>query len=286
MATIIQGTTLAKELQVTLKKEIEALSYKPHLVAVQIGDDQASTVYLKKKRQMCEKLGIQFTLLSMEAKEEITIMQQKVREVCQDDKVHGVIIQLPLPNHILEDDLLHLVPMEKDVDGLSAIHIGNCLLKKVGIPCIRPATPWGIVHMIKSYAIQTKGQHIVVIGKSRIVGTPLSLLLSQECSMAGTVTMCDRYTNNLKDIVKDADILVVAAGKHHLIGPEYEVKPTCAMIDVGIHRRNVGGKTCLQGDIDFEHFKTRCASITPVPGGVGPMTVISLMRNVFIASLP
>lgn len=286
MATLIRGTTLAFELQKNLKNKIEVLTFKPHLVAIQVGQDPASNVYLKKKREMCEKLGLDFTLLALEEKESLKVMKQKVQKVCQDEKVHGVIIQLPLPAHIQEEELLPLVPVNKDVDGLSSTHIGNCLLKKVGQPCIRPATPWGIVHMLKSYGIQTKGKRVIIIGKSRIVGTPLGLLLSQECSMAGTVTLCDRYTINLKELVKDADILVVAAGKHHLIGSEYEVKPSCVMIDVGIHRQNVGKKTCLQGDIDFEHFKSRCDFITPVPGGVGPMTVISLMRNVFIAALP
>lgn len=286
MATLIRGTTLAFELQKNLKKKIETLTFKPHLVAIQVGQDPASNVYLKKKREMCEKLGLEFTLLALEEKEALEVMKQKIQKVCKDEKVHGIIIQLPLPVHIQEEELLRLVPVHKDVDGLSSTHIGNCLLKKVGERCIRPATPWGIVHMLKSYGIQTKGKRVIIIGKSRIVGTPLGILLSQECSMAGTVTLCDRYTINLKELVKDADILVVAAGKHHLIGSEYKVKPSCVMIDVGIHRQDVGGKTCLQGDIDFEHFKSRCDFITPVPGGVGPMTVISLMRNVFIAALP
>lgn len=278
-AHIINGKKLAETLELELKEKIKKSNASPKLVAVQIGNDGASIVYLRKKKELASRLGIEFQLIKMEEKEELNTVINTIQKVCDDDDVHGIIIQLPLPKHLPTDQILSLIPVEKDVDGLSAHHLGHCALTPLNKHIIRPATPWGIVHMLQTYNITTKGKIIVVIGKSLIVGTPLSLLLSQESSMAATIVMCDRYTENIKDIVVSADVLVVAAGKHHLINKDFQVKKTCVMIDVGIHRIN----RKLQGDIDFEYFKDKCHAITPVPGGVGPMTVISLMRNVFIA---
>jgi len=209
-----------------------------------------------------------------------TYTNNQTLEINEDDNINGCIIQLPLPNHINSELILNRLNSNKDVDCFTDENIGKLLNNESKF---YPATPYGITLLLDNYNILTKGKNITIIGKSRIVGTPLALLLSNENKYAGTVTLCDKNTINLKDHIEEADILIVCAGVHHLIDKKYKVKETSTLIDVGIHRIPDSTKKNgyrLEGDIDFNYFENRCSYITPVPGGVGPMTVYALLLNI------
>ena len=226
-------------------------------MCIYVGYDSASKVYLNHKRKQCSIMKIEFELIHLE-KSNDEELSRIIHEINNDVSIHACIVQLPLPSNI-NPNIVNLIDYKKDVDGFTKYNLG-CL--SFGEPCIIPATPLGIVKMIDYYNIPTKGQHVVVIGKSNIVGKPISMLLSNEEMYGATVTMCDKYTENLKQIVASANILIVAAGVHHVINKNYVVKSNATIIDVGIHRILDETTYVLQGDVDYDHFKDKCAYIT------------------------
>jgi len=255
----------------------------PNLTAVLIGDDPASLIYIKQKQKACTEVGINFTLERLPSDIAQSDLISRIHFINNDSSVHGCIIQLPIPNHLDKNIILSQVSINKDVDCFHSENIGNLLLNR---PTFLPATPYGIKLLLEDYNIPTKGKHCVIIGKSLIVGQPLANLMSLESGMAATVTICDRFTENLSDHTKRADILIVAAGKHHLINDINMIKSNVVIIDVGIHR--IEDSTAkngyrLEGDVNYDLLKDHCSFITPVPGGVGPMTVVALLLNTWTA---
>lgn len=249
----------------------------PTLAIVQVGNDPASNIYIKYKKQACEKLGFGFQLLKFNE----TTTPQLIKELDQintNPNITGCIVQLPLPPHIDKYQVLNHIHPDKDVDCFNFENIGKLYL---GIQHAKyiPATAYGIYKYIKHNNIQTKGKICVIIGKSIIVGKPLQLLLSAEDDCAATTILCDKYTQNIDTLTKQADILIVCAGVHHLINTPQNIKQGATIIDVGIHKVTIDNKTKIQGDVDFNAVKSKCNFITPVPGGVGPMTIAALMHN-------
>jgi len=252
---------------------------------VLVGDNQASQVYVKQKERACLEVGIKFTLYSMTSNVETSDVLSQIDQINQDELIHGLIVQLPLPKHINQDLVISRVSAKKDVDGFHPQSIGKLLLNQ---PTFKPATPYGIELLLKHYQIPTRGKHCVILGKSLIVGQPLMNLMSLETGMGATVTTCDKNTQNLPEIVRMADILVVATGKHHLINNPEWLKKDVTIIDVGIHRIDDATKKRgyrLEGDVDFHQpaLQAKCGYLTPVPGGVGPMTVAGLLTNTYQA---
>jgi methylenetetrahydrofolate dehydrogenase (NADP+)/methenyltetrahydrofolate cyclohydrolase len=257
---------------------------QPHLAIVQIGDDPSSTLYIKFKRKACEKLGFKFTLLKYD--DDITteeLCKEIIMKCNENIDVTGCIVQLPLPETIDTNRILHIVKPEKDVDGFHYVNFGKMGLGFKQDSFFVPATALGIYKLIKYSGIETKGKMCVVIGKSNIVGKPIAMMLSNETDCSCTVAMCDKYTEpeTFSMLVKSADILIVAAGKYNLINDPDMIKPGAFVVDVGIHKiwSNERQKYLIRGDVDHDKIKDVAAFITPVPGGVGPMTVASLMLN-------
>lgn len=272
MAYIIDGKKISGEIKDEVKKGVERLKAQGKeitLAVVQVGSDPASTVYVGNKKKACDYVGIRS--LAYELSEETTEEEllSLVDKLNQDDKVNGILVQLPLPSHIREDKVIEAISPRKDVDGFHPQSVGALSIGREGfVSC----TPAGIIELLKRSGIEIEGKECVVIGRSNIVGKPMSMLLLRE---NGTVTVCHSRTKNLKEIAKRADILVAAIGKPRFITEEY-VKPGACVIDVGIHR-NENNKLC--GDVDFERVEPVAGAITPVPGGVGPMTIAMLMYN-------
>lgn len=266
---ILDGKSYSKEIGETLKKEISELENTLKLVVILVGDNEASKIYVRNKEKKANLLGIDFELIkySNDVSEDEII--SKIEELNLDPKVTSILVQLPLPIHLNERNILEKINYLKDADGLTSHNIGNLLLDKEGIIS---CTPKGIVELLKHYDIPLEGNNAVVIGRSNIVGKPISYLLLKENA---TVTMCHSKTKNLAHFTKEADILVVAVGKSKFIKADM-IKDGAVIVDVGINRED--GK--LTGDVDFEEVKDKCSYITPVPGGVGPMTVIMLYDNV------
>jgi len=272
MGKIIDGTKTAEEIQKDIKAEVEKLSFQPGLAIVRVGNDPASEVYTGIKKKTAEKLGIKCEICHLpEGTEQETI--DKVHEINKDKTFHGLIVQLPLPENFDEEKILAEVSTEKDVDCLNPFNIGRL---SMGKPLFTPATPTGIITLLDKYNFDPKGKEVVIIGRSNIVGKPLSIMLTKRNA---TVTLCHTKTKDLSFHTKRADILIVAAGKPKLITADM-VSKNQAIIDVGVNRTESG----LVGDVDFENIKDKVAAITPVPGGVGPMTVTSLMQNVMKAA--
>lgn len=274
---------LTDEISRFKEKRIKETKPEPRLAVVLVGNDDASLVYIRQKEKACLEVGIQFTLYHLSFDVSTKDVLEQINTINDDPKIHGLIVQLPLPPHVDEDKVITKVAAHKDVDGFHPFNIGRLALNK---PTFVPATPYGIELMIKHYGIKTRGQHCVIVGKSLIVGQPLMNLMALEDGLAATVTCCDRYTPNLEEFVKMADILVVATGKHHLIKDPSWIKPGAVVFDVGIHRIPDESKKKgyrLEGDVDYESIKNKCSFITPVPGGVGPMTVVGLLRNTWTA---
>ena len=289
MTNILDGKKVSKELLCTLKEKMYKLkmnhSCVPTFISVLVGDDNASKIYLNQKKLRCEEVGIKFTLLDLPYKTTTEKLLETINILNKDTTVDAYIVQLPLPIHINTSKIIAAIDSTKDVDCFSHINIGKLITKEKGL---YPATPYGIILLFDYYNIDVKGKNCVIIGKSMIVGTPLALMLSNEYTKAGTVTLCDKYTENLKEYVNRADIIIVAAGVHHLINKEYIVKSTSVIVDVGMHHiKDTTKKTGyrLEGDVDYSYFKDKCAYITPVPGGVGPMTVYALLDNIYTASV-
>mgnify|MGYP001142224381 CR=1 FL=1 len=272
MSQLIDGKQIAKDIKDELKKEIQQLknsNIEPTLAVILVGEDPASQIYVSNKKKACAYVGIRS--LSYELPGDVTEEELLgvIEELNQREDVHGILVQLPLPAQIEEEKILMAIQPEKDVDGFHPINVGALSIGKEGF---QPCTAAGIIELLKRSQITIEGKHCVVVGRSNIVGKPVSLLLLQE---NGTVTICHSKTKNLKDICRQADILVAAVGKANMITSDM-VKDGAVLIDVGVNRLE-NGKVC--GDIDFENCKEKASAITPVPGGVGPMTIAMLLYN-------
>lgn len=286
--TIIDGKQLSKDIKEEIAAEVKALvaggARKPHLAAVLVGDDPASQVYVRNKVRSCEQVGFDSTLVRKPADITEEALLEIVAELNADESIDGFIVQLPLPKHIDEDKITLAIAPEKDVDGFHPINFGRMAQ---GLPCYLPATPAGIMEMLKRYEIETEGKEVVVVGRSNIVGTPMGLLLSQKAYPGNcTVTICHSRTKDLAAHTRRADIIVAAIGRANFITADM-VKEGVVVIDVGINR--VDDPTAkrgyrLKGDVDFDGVSPKSSFITPVPGGVGPMTVVSLLLNTLKAS--
>lgn len=272
MARLIDGKLISTQIKDELKAEVEALKEKgivPCLAVIQVGNDPASSVYVNNKKKACAYIGIESLAYELEeniSQEELLTI---IDELNHNDMVNGILVQLPLPKHIDEEAVIKAIAPEKDVDGFHPETVGNmCIGSKGFLPC----TPAGVIQLLKRSNIEIEGKECVVIGRSNIVGKPMALLLLRE---NGTVTITHSRTKDLKEITKRADILIAAIGKPKFVTAEY-VKEGAVVIDVGIHR-NADNKLC--GDVDFDDVVEKVSAITPVPGGVGPMTIAMLMNN-------
>lgn len=285
---LIDGKKIAAQVKQELAGEVNRIKAAggkvPHLVAVLVGNDPASETYVANKVKSCQEVGFKSTELRYSSDITEDQLLEVIRELNDDDDVNGFIVQLPLPKHISEEKVLLAVNPDKDVDGFHPYNVGKMV---TGLPAYLPATPAGIVELLKRYDIQTQGKHCVVIGRSNIVGTPMAVLMSRKNKYADcTVTICHSRTKNIKEITTQADILIVALGVPHFVTADM-VKEGATVIDVGIHRvpsdKTKSGFR-LVGDVDFEQVAPKCAYITPVPGGVGPMTIVSLLQNTLLAT--
>ncbi len=267
-AVIMGGKALAEKIRARIKAEVAKLSIKPGLAAIIVGENPASKVYVDIKRKTCDEVGIYSELYKLPESTTEKELLQLIEKLNYKEKIHAILIQLPLPSHLDEEKILAAVAVEKDVDGFSSVNIGRLMAgKEAAVPC----TPKGVIRLLEEYRIGIAGKNAVVIGRSKIVGRPTALLL---LNRDATVTVCHSKTRNLEHYTKNADILVVAVGKPRLVTADM-VKEGAVVIDVGINR--VDGK--LVGDVDFDSVKRKAGYITPVPGGVGPMTVAMLMEN-------
>ncbi len=272
MSNLIDGKSISTQLKNELKEEVARLKEQGKeccLAVIQVGKDPASSVYVGNKKKACEYIGIKSVAYELEEETTEEELLQIVDKLNKDDSVHGILCQLPLPKHIDEDKIIDAISPEKDVDGFSPQSVGALVIGKKGfVSC----TPAGIIELLKRSNVEMAGKHCVVIGRSNIVGKPMAILMLRENA---TVTVCHSKTENLKEICKQADILIVAIGKPEFIGKEY-VKEGATVIDVGIHRDE---NNHLCGDVKFDEVSSIASNITPVPGGVGPMTIAMLMAN-------
>ena len=268
---LLDGKSLSAKIKDELKGNINSYVQTPILAVITIGDDAASEVYVKNKRKACEYVGMSFLHLDYAScvKEEVVI--KKIKQLNKDKSINGIILQLPIPDNFNVSKIINTIDPSKDVDGLTNTQAGKLIQNE---KCLMPCTPKGIMEILKEYKIELEGKHVVIVGRSILVGKPLML----ECiNKNATVTMCHSKTKDLKSYTKDADILIVAAGKKHLIDKTM-IKKGSIIIDVGINREN--GK--LFGDVN-PNVEEVCGYLTPVPGGVGPMTVAMLLKNTFEA---
>ncbi len=272
MAQLIDGKLISAQIKDELKAEVAELKERgiiPCLAVIQVGNNPASSVYVNNKKKACAYIGIESLAYELDE----TTTQEELLAIIDDlnknDKVNGILVQLPLPKHINEETVIHAIAPEKDVDGFHPTTVGNmCIGSKGFLPC----TPAGVIQLLKRSGIKIEGKECVIIGRSNIVGKPMALLLLRE---NGTVTVTHSKTKDLKEVTKRADILVVASGQPKFVNSEF-VKEGAVVIDVGIHR-NENNKLC--GDVDFDDVVDKVSAITPVPGGVGPMTIAMLMNN-------
>ena len=286
-AQIIDGRAIAARIREDLGEQVaqflKKTSITPHLVAVLVGDDPAGAVYVRNKQKACEKAGIKSTLHRLSAETTQNELLDLVKECNADESIHGILVQLPLPKQIDETEILDAVSPLKDVD---AFHPENVGLIVQGRPRFLPCTPYGIQQLLVESGTQIEGSHVVVLGRSEIVGKPMALLLMQKNNHANaTVTVCHSRSNHLAEMTRTADILIAAIGSPKFVTREM-VKPGAVVIDVGTNRVN----DKLVGDVDFEAVSEVASAITPVPGGVGPMTIAMLLKNTLtaakIASIP
>lgn len=266
--------------------ELKAQGSKiPHLAAILVGDNGASETYVTAKVKSCEEVGFKSTLIQL--KENVTeeALLEMIHKLNYDNDVDGILVQLPLPKHISEKKVIRMIDPAKDVDGFHPLNTGRLVH---GDESFIPATPFGIILLLQHYKIATRGKHVVVIGRSNIVGRPISILLSRNSDPGNsTVTICHSYTRDLKGICLQADIIIAALGKPGFLKAEM-IKQDAVVIDVGITRIADGSKKSgytLQGDVDFENAASKCSYITPVPGGVGPMTIAALLMNTYTARI-
>lgn len=283
MAKILSGKELAETMRQEIKQEIDELKEKynlvPGLAVVLIGDNPASVSYVRGKEKACAAVGI----LSREYKFDTDYREGEllklIKDLNQDSVIHGILVQLPLPDHINEESVLYAIDPDKDVDGFHPVNIGRLM---IGAPGFLPCTPHGIQQLMLRNGIEVAGKHVVIVGRSNIVGKPLAMLLVQKKEGANaTITMCHTGTKNMADLTRQADILVVAAGRAHTVNADM-VKPGAVVIDVGVNRIADATKKSgyrLIGDVEFEEVSAKASAITPVPGGVGPMTITMLLYN-------
>ncbi len=285
MYQIIDGKKVASEIKREIAAEVAALRLSgkkvPHLAAILVGNNGSSETYVSNKVKDCNEVGIQSTLIRFPDEISEKLLLKKITELNREEDVDGFIVQLPLPDHISENKVIEAIDPSKDADGFHPVNLGKMM---IGLPCYLPATPFGIVELLRRYAITTTGKYCVVIGRSNIVGRPVSILLSQKGTDA-TVAVVHSRSKNIEDIVRQADIIIAAIGSPSFIRAEM-VKEGAVVIDVGTTRISApetksGWK--LAGDVDFENVAPRCSYITPVPGGVGPMTRVSLLKNTLMA---
>ena len=271
-AQIISGKTLAAQVKQRVAEEVAQLKEQgitPCLAVMLVGNDPASEVYVRGKQNDCHECGIESRLVRMDESATQAEVLEQLRALANDPSVHGVLVQLPLPAHIDEQAVIAAIPPEKDVDGFTPVNVGRLT---IGQQCFLPCTPAGCVRMIESTGTSIDGRHAVVIGRSNIVGKPAAMLL---LAKNATVTICHSHTANLQELCRSADILVAAVGRAGFVTGDM-VKPGAVVIDVGINR---GADGKLHGDVDFAAAAEKAAYITPVPGGVGPMTRAMLMKN-------
>ncbi len=272
MANLIDGKQISKDIKEELKEEVASLAAQGRkccLAVIQVGNDPASSVYVGNKKKACAYVGIESLAYELPENTNEEELLGIIDQLNKDENVHGILCQLPLPKHINEDHVIKAISPKKDVDGFHPQNVGALVIGEQGfVSC----TPAGIIQLLKRSNIEMDGKHCVVVGRSNIVGKPMSLLMLRENA---TVTVCHSHTKNLKEICKEADILIVAIGKPQFIGKEY-VKDGAVVIDVGIHR-DENNKLC--GDVKFDEVEPVASYITPVPGGVGPMTIAMLMHN-------
>ena len=284
---LLDGKKTAQDIQLEIAEKVKYLRAEgkkaPHLAAILVGGDGASLTYVNAKVKACEKVGFESTLVHMDATTSEEDLLNKIAELNKDDSIDGFIVQLPLPGHIDETKVTLAVSPSKDVDGFHPENIGKMCLN---LPTFLPATPNGVLEMLKRYNVETSGKHCVVIGRSHIVGSPMSILMARNGNPGNaTVTLAHSRTVNLKEVCASADILIAAVGKPLFVTADM-VKPGAVVVDVGIHRVEDASKKSgfkLLGDVDFANVAEKCSHISPVPGGVGPMTIASLMMNTLAA---
>ena len=286
MYTLIDGKKTASEIRHEIADEVRKLKSEgkktPHLATILVGTNPSSQTYVANKMKDCEEVGFRSTLIKFEENIPETLLLDKIKELNNDDDIDGFIVQLPLPGHLNENNVIDSIDPSKDADGFHPVNIGKMV---IGLPGFLPATPFGIVELIKRYNIETSGRKCVVIGRSNIVGRPVSILLSRK-GMDATVTVVHSRTKNLENIVREADIIIAALGSPGFIKAEM-VKNGAVVIDVGTTRIEAPGTKTgwkLTGDVDFDNVAPKCSYITPVPGGVGPMTRVSLLKNTLVAA--
>jgi methylenetetrahydrofolate dehydrogenase (NADP+)/methenyltetrahydrofolate cyclohydrolase len=288
MYNLIEGKKISEQIKDEIADEVKKIVSKggktPHLAAILVGTDGASETYVASKVKSCEQVGFNSTLIRFDENISENELLRAIHDLNEDDDIDGFIVQLPLPKHISEDKIIMAVDPNKDVDGFHPQNVGKLAL---GIPSFISATPLGIIEMLKRYNIETSGKHCVIIGRSNIVGRPMSILLSQKGSSGdATVTLCHSKTKNLKEIANSADILIAAIGSKEFVTADM-VKEGAVVIDVGMHRTE-SDKTKsgwkLTGDVKFDEVAPKCSFITPVPGGVGLTTIAALLLNTLFAA--
>lgn len=272
MNKIMYSKPLVDQKLEDLKATIDKFEKKPSLLVIQVGNDEASSVYIKSKRKACEKVGMIFSHIKLKSSSTTNELVKVIEKANQDKTINGILVQLPLPKHIDKDIVINRISPEKDVDGLTIQNIGKLA---AGLKGLTPCTPKGIINLMKFYNINLEGKNIVILGRSNLVGKPIANLLLKENA---TITICHSKTKKLKNITTKADILICAIGEKHFINKKY-IKKDAILIDVGITKED--GK--LYGDINYNNVFKKCKLITPVPKGVGPMTVVTLLENVLYA---
>ncbi len=277
------ATAIKAEIADKVAQKVAAGERRPHLAAILVGHDGGSETYVRNKIKACEECGFQSTLVRFESDVDEATLLAAIDELNKNPEIDGFIVQLPLPKHIDEQKITEAVHPDKDVDGFHPVNVGR---QSIGLPCFASATPAGIVELLKRYGISTRGKNVVIVGRSNIVGKPLASMLMQKGEQGdATVTVCHSATKNLCDVTRNADILVAAMGRPGFITADM-VAPGAVVIDVGTTRvpdasRKSGFR--LSGDVDFASVSEKCSYITPVPGGVGPMTICMLMQNTLLA---
>ena len=284
---LIDGKKVAAEIKAEIAAEVAEMTARgeraPHLAAILVGHDGGSETYVAHKVKACGECGFKSTLIRFEDDVTEAELLQTIDSLNADDSVDGFIVQLPLPKHISEQKIIEAIDYRKDVDGFHPINVGRM---SIGLPCFKSATPAGIIELLDRYHISTRGADCVVLGRSNIVGKPVATLLMQKaCPGDATVTVCHSATRNLKEKCAAADIIIAALGVPGFVTADM-VKEGAAIIDVGTTRVPADNKNGwrLRGDVDFDNVAPKCSFITPVPGGVGPMTIVSLMKNTLLAA--
>ncbi len=286
---LLDGRLVADQIKIEIAKEVKEEYIDkgidpPHIAAVLVGEDPASMTYVAAKEKACHEVGFVSSVYRYPS----NITQEKLLEVVDflnaDNDINGFIVQLPLPAHIGEQTIIERIDPAKDIDGFHPVNIGKMVLN---LPCFLPATPFGIITLLDRYKIETAGKNVVVLGRSHIVGTPVSILLSRKSDRGNaTVTLCHSFSRDIPAIAAKADILIVAMGKQGFVTADM-VKQDAVVVDVGVHRipaPETKSGFRLKGDVDFDRVSRKCSYITPVPGGVGPMTIVSLLQNTLKAA--